>query len=84
MLFWTPEQLPDLKPYPDGHPLRRRSQLNPANPQFPHSLNASEAHLYPGDVILFPGRWSHHTESLTASASVTVRYVGTQQGNKTT
>ena len=30
--------------------------------------------LEPGDVLCFPPRWAHYTESLTLSASVTYRF----------
>ena len=35
---------------------------------------ALEAVLSPGDSLLFPPRWAHHTESLDQSISVTHRF----------
>jgi hypothetical protein len=80
MLFWSPDQLGGLYPYPETHLLRRRARLNVADPQWdkfplasPEELGALEVILEPGDAIFFPSMWSHYTESLTPSVSVTMR-----------
>ena len=44
----------------------------------PHSccaeqVAALEALLQPGDSLIFPAKWAHHTESLDSSISVTYR-----------
>lgn len=64
MLFWAPDALPCLYPYPDTHLLRRRSRLNMHLPlatqleRFPLAARAAavEAVLEPGDVVFFPSR----------------------------
>lgn len=81
MLFWSPDQLPLLYFYPDTHLLRRRSRVNMHAPQagrFPLFARAAarEALLEPGDVVFFPSRWAHYTESLDFSISVTCRFAG--------
>ena len=83
MLFWAPDALPRLYPYPDTHLLRRRSRLNLYAPpdvrRFPLVASglppAAEACLEPGDVLFFPSAWAHYTESLDGpTVSVTCRY----------
>lgn len=79
MLLWPPDQLPCLYPYPDTHLLRRRSRVNLAAPdlaRFPLLARtaAVEAVLGPGDVLFFPSRWAHYTESLDFSISLTCRF----------
>ncbi|PRW56320.1 lysine-specific demethylase 8 [Chlorella sorokiniana] len=82
MLFWSPDQLPSLYCYPDTHLLRRRSRVNMHAPldasKFPLFARAAaaEALLEPGDVVFFPSRWAHYTESLDCSISVTCRFEG--------
>ncbi|PSC69036.1 band 7 [Micractinium conductrix] len=81
MQFWSPDQQPYLYFYPDSHLLRRRSRVDMHAPQpgrFPlfGRATAREALLEPGDVVFFPSRWAHYTESLDASLSVTSRYAG--------
>jgi hypothetical protein len=80
MLFFSPDQLPALSPYPDTHLLRRRARLNLIEPQWEQyplgryaGLGAREVVLKPGDAIVFPARWAHYTESCSTSVSVTVR-----------
>ena len=79
MLFVPPSQLPNLYTYPNTHLLARRSRVNVHTPdleQFPlfEQVQATEAMLGPGDVVLFGPGWSHYTESVTFSASVTCRF----------
>ena len=80
LLLWEPSALEALQPYPAWHMLRRRARLCPtraadlaAHPRFA-AARPLEAVLEPGDVLCFPPRWAHYTESLTLSASVTVRF----------
>lgn len=80
LLLWEPSALEALKPYPAWHMLRRRARLCPtrgadlaAHPRFA-AARPLEAVLEPGDVLCFPPRWAHYTESLTLSASVTYRF----------
>ena len=91
MLFFSPDQLPALAPYPDTHLLRRRARLNLIEPQWERyplgryaGLGAREVVLKPGDAIVFPARWAHYTESCSTSVSVTVRLqaAGQQQQQK--
>jgi hypothetical protein len=67
MLFWSPDQLPYLYPYPDAHLLRRRSrvnmhaQLEQLARRFPllqrrAAAAPRQALLEPGDVVFFPSR----------------------------
>jgi hypoxia-inducible factor 1-alpha inhibitor (HIF hydroxylase) len=79
MLFWPPGDLPRLYPYPSEHLLRRRSRVNLARPdlgRFPlfRGAGALEVVLQPGDLVFFPARWAHYTESLAASVSITCRH----------
>jgi len=80
VLLWEPDALGDLRLYPSWHMLRRRARVCPArgadlaaNPRFA-AARVLEAALEPGDVLCFPPRWAHYTESLTLSASVTYRF----------
>ncbi|EFN58944.1 hypothetical protein CHLNCDRAFT_140939 [Chlorella variabilis] len=92
MLFWSPDQLACLYCYPDSHLLRRRSRLNmhaplaaqPGDSSFPLAVRARavQAVLEPGDVVFFPSRWAHYTESLDFSMSVTCRFGGGRQGSE--
>lgn len=80
LLFFAPEHLRTLGPYPSWHILRRRLRFDPAAPdykRFPRAraLSVTEAILEPGDVLLFPPHWSHYTESLAWSLSVTWRFM---------
>ena len=80
LLFYRPEELDALYPYPNWHVLRRRMRFNPAAPnykRFPKSrdLAVTEAVLEPGDVLLFPAQWAHYTESLDWSLSLTWRFM---------
>ncbi|GAQ89297.1 hypothetical protein KFL_005080060 [Klebsormidium nitens] len=79
MLLYDSRDLPALYPYPDDHPLRRRAQVDPTAPAlsaFPAfaEVAALEAALCPGDVIFFPRRWAHYTESQDFSMSVSCRF----------
>lgn len=69
MLLFEPFALNSIRLYPNWHPLRRRGR------EFP-DVAALEALIHPGDVLVFPPRWSHHTESLgdCVSASITQRF----------
>lgn len=85
MLFWGPDQLDLLYPYPDTHLLRRRSRVNVHRPdlgRFPLLSRAAarEVVLSPGDVVFFPSRWSHYTESLDFSVSLTARLTSSGGG----
>jgi hypothetical protein len=69
MLFFSLDQLYRLYCYPDTHLLRRRSRVNihaPDLDKFPlfRDVGALEVMLSPGDVLFFPSRWAHYTESL--------------------
>lgn len=78
MLFFSPDQLQYLYPYPETHLLRRRSRVNVCNPDlvkhplFSHAT-ATEVVLQPGDVVLFGSKWAHYTEALDSCVSVTFR-----------
>ncbi len=73
VLLWEPDALGDLRLYPSWHMLRPRGADLAANPRFA-AARVLEAALEPGDVLCFPPRWAHYTESLTLSASVTYRF----------
>jgi len=68
MLLFEPFALKSIGLYPNWHPLRRRGR------EFP-DVAALEVTIHPGDVLVFPPRWSHYTESLgdCVSASITQR-----------
>lgn len=51
MLFWRPDDLPLLEPYPDNHLMRRRCR------SAENETAALHATLHPGDAIFFPSRW---------------------------
>lgn len=70
MLLFEPFALKSIGLYPNWHPLRRRGR------EFP-DVAALEALIHPGDVLVFPPRWSHYTESLgdCVSASITQRFM---------
>lgn len=70
MLLYEPFALNSIGLYPNWHPLRRRGR------EFP-KVAALEALIHPGDVLVFPPRWSHYTESLgdCVSASITQRFM---------
>lgn len=70
MLLFEPFALKSIGLYPNWHPLRRRGR------EFP-DVAALEVTIHPGDVLVFPPRWSHYTESLgdCVSASITQRFM---------
>ena len=72
MILYQPFALASLDLYPDWHPLRRRGR------RFPGKQLAWEAVVEPGDVLIFPPRFAHYTESLSDgdyfSVSVTQRF----------
>lgn len=86
MLFWSPDQLPYLYPYPDAHLLRRRSRVNMHAPleqlagRFPllqrrAAAAPRQALLEPGDVVFFPSRlvgamWGQHAGWMQAEVQV--------------
>eukprot|EP00239_Pterosperma_sp_CCMP1384_P011295 CAMPEP_0197863404 /NCGR_PEP_ID=MMETSP1438-20131217/40836_1 /TAXON_ID=1461541 /ORGANISM="Pterosperma sp., Strain CCMP1384" /LENGTH=729 /DNA_ID=CAMNT_0043481283 /DNA_START=377 /DNA_END=2562 /DNA_ORIENTATION=- len=63
LLFYPPSATPGLYPYPDEHPLRRRSKVDIEAPdltQFPLFKDVPdplEVVLNPGDVLYFPPYW---------------------------
>lgn len=79
MLLYRPEDLDRLYPYPDDSLLRRRARVDPTAPdyaKFPafREAEAVAAVLEPGDVLFFPPRFAHYTESLDLSVSITARF----------
>lgn len=88
MLLYPPSALSRAHLYPNWHPLRRRARVRldaqmsdreaaeayprwfPAEDRRPPG--AWEAVLGPGDVLVFPPRWAHYTESLGPAVSVSV------------
>lgn len=72
MLLYQPFALASMELYPDWHPLRRRGR------RFPEKQLAWEAIVEPGDVLIFPPRFAHYTESLSGvnclAMSVTQRF----------
>mmetsp|Transcript_3293 Transcript_3293/g.9462 ORF Transcript_3293/g.9462 Transcript_3293/m.9462 type:complete len:527 (+) Transcript_3293:633-2213(+) len=68
MLFWHPDELPSLRPFPSTHLMRRRCQT-PLGAAPPPRL----ATLGPGDAVFFPPLWAHYTESTSLSFSITAR-----------
>ena len=74
MLLYQPFALASMALYPDWHPLRRRGR------RFPKRQLAWEAIVEPGDVLIFPPRFAHYTESVARdddeciSMSVTQRF----------
>jgi len=87
LVFYPPEDLPSLYPYGRWHILRRRSRMDPAAPDFHKypkfaGLTGREALLEPGDILWFPGYWSHYTESQDLSLSMTYRFWTSEQTSK--
>lgn len=79
MVFFAPDDVQRTYSYPDTHMLARRSRVNVHAPdwdRFPGfaGLAGLEVELGPGDLVYFGPLWSHFTESVTASMSVTCRY----------
>lgn len=79
LVFYSPAALSSLYPYPDDHPLRRRCQVDITQAEgallpLSESIAGLEVELAPGDVLFFPPRWAHYTESLDFSISVTCRF----------
>ncbi|KAL1498886.1 hypothetical protein AB1Y20_013410 [Prymnesium parvum] len=85
LIFYPPEAMDGLYPYPIDHPLSRRSRVGlytdreERHERFPlfsqiESL-AMEVTLEEGDCVFFPAFWSHHVESLSLSFSIGCRYV---------
>lgn len=79
MTFYNPGSLSYLHPFPAAHMLARRCTVD----GFGHNwdrpsrgvqpLEAIATTLFPGDIVLFAPLWSHHTISMSPSASVTFR-----------
>ena len=87
LLFFPPQDLGSLYPYPHWHILRRRLRFDPAAPCYKHypraqGLEAVEAILEPGDILMFPPLWAHYTESLDWSMSMTWRFTHAEQPPK--
>ncbi|CAG9463368.1 unnamed protein product [Pedinophyceae sp. YPF-701] len=78
LLFFPPQALADLEPYPDDHIQRRRCRYDPTETSKAagRDVGCWEAVLGPGDVVMFGPYWAHYTESVTASMSVTCRFDG--------
>ncbi|KAJ1630353.1 hypothetical protein T492DRAFT_1003864 [Pavlovales sp. CCMP2436] len=70
MVLWPPRATKLLRPYPAGHALERRVQLELTGARPEEALaveveaQALRADLRPGDAIFFPAGWTHHTEAL--------------------
>ena len=89
MLLYPPDALRLVGLWPNSHPLRRRGKVDLASddlerdfPEFAESAMAFEAIIHSGDVLIFPPRWAHYTESLgdDVSMSITQRF---RQGSGT-
>jgi len=86
VLLWPPEALRYIDLWPNWHPMRRRGRVDVTSPTladdypaFVARAVAWEVVLEPGDLLIFPPRWAHHTESLGAgdvqvSMSITQRF----------
>lgn len=79
MLLWDKDDIDSLYPYPERHILRRRARVDPVAPdyeKYPNFQNvaARQAIVGPGDLLCFPSRWPHYTDSLDNSISVTIRW----------
>ena len=83
MLLYPPDALRLIGLWPNSHPLRRRGKVDLASdelerdfPAFVEHAMAFEAVIHPGDVLIFPPRWAHYTESLgdDVSMSITQRF----------
>lgn len=83
MLLYPPDALRLVGLWPNSHPLRRRGKVDLASddlerdfPEFAESAMAFEAIIHSGDVLIFPPRWAHYTESLgdDVSMSITQRF----------
>lgn len=77
MLLHQPFALGQIGLYPNWHPLRRRGR------HFAKNACAWEAIIEPGDVLVFPPRWAHYTESLgdRVSIAVTQRFTRPREKN---
>lgn len=76
MLFHAPDRLRFLDPFPAGHMLARRcDSVDRGSADQARDVARQEyaTTLFPGDIVVFAPLWSHHTTSLSTSASVTVR-----------
>eukprot|EP00892_Ulva_mutabilis_P002425 jgi/Ulvmu1/12183/UM085_0047.1 len=77
MEFYAPQNLRSLNPFPSAHMLARRCAGvdGSADQSITQDsvLPCYSTILAPGDIVLFAPLWSHHTTSLTTSASVTFR-----------
>lgn len=77
MVLFPPAALETMGVYPLGHPLHRRAMVDLARPHSAlfadfwtkHASNGQEVVLRPGDALLFPAFWAHHTES-SANANI--------------
>jgi len=94
MLLFDPACTARLCPYPNHHPLRRRAMvditadevwLRSRFPRFfeePH-IQAVEAVVNAGDVLVFPARWMHWTETVSpVSCSLTRRFRPRRRGQR--
>ena len=61
LYFFAPGRLPELRPYPDDHPLRRRARA-----RLRDVVPCSQVQLGQGDLLFFPPLWAHYTESVEA------------------
>mmetsp|Transcript_1460 Transcript_1460/g.4392 ORF Transcript_1460/g.4392 Transcript_1460/m.4392 type:complete len:605 (+) Transcript_1460:34-1848(+) len=83
VIFFPAKDVHGLDCYPIGHPLGRRSRVDLTNPSSGYGRHtafwngavhrAQEVVLEAGDVLCFPSKWAHYTESLTFSISMTYR-----------
>lgn len=79
MTFYNPSSLSSLQPFPAAHMLARRCAVDcfGHNGDRPNTagqpLHGIAATLFPGDIVLFAPLWSHHTISMSPSASITFR-----------
>lgn len=71
MILFPPSALELMRVYPKDHPLHRRAMVDLYRPQatmfrefWQHVCHlGQEVTLKPGDVLMFPPFWAHHTES---------------------
>merc|ERR1711963_979444 len=70
-LLFSPDDGPNLYPYPLGHPLDRKSRFDFESPQMDMFPAAAQLHgkgmlaeLHAGDVLWLPSHWWHSVQSL--------------------